>query len=73
MTSVQTGAAHAASVWEKLKQEIKAAGPGLGIDDIGFASAEPFVTLKSILEQHRAKGYESDSKSLILRKGFVQS
>ncbi|KGP79237.1 MULTISPECIES: tRNA epoxyqueuosine(34) reductase QueG [unclassified Paenibacillus] len=59
MTSAQTGAANAAAVWEKLKQEIKAAAPEIGIDDIGFASAEPFVTLKSILEQHRAKGFES--------------
>ncbi|OMF59441.1 tRNA epoxyqueuosine(34) reductase QueG [Paenibacillus sp. FSL R5-0766] len=59
MTSVQTGAAQDASVWEKLKQEIKAAGPGLGIDDIGFASADPFVSLKSLLEQSRDKGYAS--------------
>ncbi|NUU75634.1 tRNA epoxyqueuosine(34) reductase QueG [Paenibacillus xylanilyticus] len=59
MTSVQTGAAQAGSVWEQLKQEIKAAAPGLGIDDVGFASAEPFVSLKSLLEQHRANGYES--------------
>lgn len=59
MTNVQTGMPQTASFWEQLKQEIKAAGPGLGIDDIGFASAEPFVSLKAILEQHRAKGYES--------------
>ncbi|MCK6078069.1 tRNA epoxyqueuosine(34) reductase QueG [Paenibacillus silvae] len=59
MTSVRTGAAKAASVWETLKQEIKAAGPELGIDDIGFASADPFVSLKSLLEQSRDKGYAS--------------
>lgn len=59
MTSVRTGAAQAASVWEALKQEIKAAGPELGIDDIGFASADPFVSLKSLLEQSRDKGYAS--------------
>lgn len=59
MTSVQTGAAQAGSVWEQLKQEIKAAAPGLGIDDVGFASAEPFVSLKSLLEQHRDNGYAS--------------
>ena len=40
MTSVRTGAVQGASVWETLKQEIKAAGPELGIDDIGFAAAD---------------------------------
>ncbi|MGQ8875229.1 tRNA epoxyqueuosine(34) reductase QueG [Paenibacillus sp. TSA_86.1] len=59
MTSVRTGSAQGASVWETLKQEIKAAGPELGIDDIGFASADPFVSLKSLLEQSRDKGYAS--------------
>lgn len=59
MTNVRTGAAQAASVWEALKQEIKAAGPELGIDDIGFASADPFISLKSLLEQSRDKGYAS--------------
>lgn len=59
MTSVPTGAAQGASIWEALKQEIKAAGPELGIDDIGFASADPFVSLKSLLEQSRDKGYAS--------------
>ncbi|MDP9702651.1 epoxyqueuosine reductase [Paenibacillus intestini] len=59
MTNVRTGAAQAASVWEALKQEIKAAGPEMGIDDIGFASADPFISLKSLLEQSRDKGYAS--------------
>ena len=45
--------------YEWLKQEIIAAAPSLGIDDIGFAAADPFVSLRSILEEHRAKGYES--------------
>lgn len=47
------------SVWEELKQELKTIAPELGIDDIGFASAEPFESLKGILQNHRDKGYES--------------
>lgn len=47
------------SVWEELKQELKTVAPELGIDDIGFASAEPFESLKGILQNHRDKGYES--------------
>ncbi|KOP65043.1 [Fe-S]-binding protein [Bacillus sp. FJAT-18019] len=47
------------SVWEELKQELKAVAPELGIDDIGFASAEPFQSLKGILQNHRKLGYES--------------
>lgn len=47
------------SVWEELKQELKAIAPELGIDDIGFASAEPFQSLKGILQNHRKLGYES--------------
>lgn len=45
--------------FEWLKQEIKQAAPSFGIDDVGFASAEPFESLRSILLEHRAKGYES--------------
>ena len=45
--------------WHILKQEIKENAIHFGIDDIRFASAAPFVSLKSMLEQHRAKGYES--------------
>lgn len=52
-------AAGTASTWASLKQEIIEAAPGLGIDSIGFASADPFLSLKAILEEHRAKGYES--------------
>ncbi|CAI6085775.1 Epoxyqueuosine reductase [Paenibacillus sp. JJ-100] len=59
MTSARTGAGQSVSAWEMLKQEIKAAGPELGIDDIGFAAADPFISLKSLLEQSRDKGYAS--------------
>ncbi|MCQ4087321.1 tRNA epoxyqueuosine(34) reductase QueG [Saccharibacillus sp. JS10] len=45
--------------WETLKREIIEAAPSLGIDDIGFASADPFLSLRVRLEQHRAKGFES--------------
>ncbi len=56
LTRTATGTA---STWASLKQEIIEAAPGLGIDSIGFASADPFLSLKAILEEHRAKGYES--------------
>ncbi|MDO7908260.1 tRNA epoxyqueuosine(34) reductase QueG [Paenibacillus sp. JX-17] len=59
MTSAGTTTQDQVVGWDRLKQEIKAAARDLGIDSIGFASADPFVSLKSILEQHRAKGYES--------------
>lgn len=47
------------AVWDRLKREIIEAAPSLGIDDIGFASADPFLSLKSVLLDRRAKGYES--------------
>ncbi|OAB39840.1 tRNA epoxyqueuosine(34) reductase QueG [Paenibacillus glacialis] len=47
------------SVWEQLKRDIQLAAPSLGIDEIGFATADPFVSLKSILQNHRDNGYES--------------
>jgi len=43
----------------RLKQELIAAAPSLGIDQIGFASAEPFLNLKDILLRHRELGRES--------------
>ncbi|GGJ14194.1 epoxyqueuosine reductase [Paenibacillus hunanensis] len=45
--------------WDWLKQEIKEAGPALGIDDIGFTTADPFLYLREVLEENRRKGYES--------------
>lgn len=45
--------------WEHLKNEIKQAASSLGIDSIGFASADPFLELKQVLVKHREKGYES--------------
>ena len=47
------------SYWEQLKAELIEAAPGMGIDSIGFASADPFLSLKGILENHRRMGYES--------------
>jgi len=44
---------------DRLKQEIIAAASQLGIDAIGFASADPFLTLKEILIRHRELGRES--------------
>ncbi|MFK7691467.1 tRNA epoxyqueuosine(34) reductase QueG [Paenibacillus sp. HJGM_3] len=49
----------ASTRWERLKQDIRAAAGGLGIDQIGFASAEPFTELKHVLLRHREQGYES--------------
>ncbi|MBH5318943.1 tRNA epoxyqueuosine(34) reductase QueG [Paenibacillus sp. GSMTC-2017] len=45
--------------WDRLKQEMKEAAASLGIDDIGVASADPFVTLKQRLIRHRELGRES--------------
>jgi epoxyqueuosine reductase len=45
--------------WQLLKNEILQALPELGIDKLGFASAEPFTELKERLLEHRAKGHES--------------
>lgn len=59
------------SKWEHLKAEIKAAAPQLGIDDIGFASADPFLYLKNILQEHRDKGYDSGFEEPDLDKRTV--
>lgn len=45
--------------WAKLKEEMIAAAPSLGIDKIGIASADPFTSLKQILLRHRELGRES--------------
>lgn len=45
--------------WRNLKQEIVDKAPSLGIDKIGFASADPFLALKDILRRRREQGKES--------------
>lgn len=45
--------------WEQTKQSIIDYAKEIGIDKIGFASADPFTTLKERLLVHREKGYES--------------
>ncbi len=45
--------------WEQTKQAIIDYAGKIGIDKIGFASADPFVELKERLLVHREKGYES--------------
>lgn len=45
--------------WGGLKRELLSALPELGIDKLGFASAEPFTELKERLLRHREKGHES--------------
>jgi epoxyqueuosine reductase len=42
-----------------LKKEIQSFALQNGIDQIGFASADPFLDLKDRLVEHRDKGYES--------------
>ncbi|QRG68547.1 tRNA epoxyqueuosine(34) reductase QueG [Brevibacillus choshinensis] len=45
--------------WEQTKQSIIAYAKQIGIDKIGFASADPFLELKERLVEHRDRGYES--------------
>lgn len=45
--------------WRALKEEIREAAPALGIDKIGFTTAEPFTDLLEILKRHREEGRES--------------
>ncbi|WP_240376390.1 tRNA epoxyqueuosine(34) reductase QueG [Bacillus piscicola] len=44
---------------EKLKEQIVAYSKRIGIDKIGFASANPFLTLKERLLEQRRLGYQS--------------
>lgn len=43
----------------ELKQKLIDRAKEIGIDKIGFASADPFTELKARLIEHREKGYES--------------
>lgn len=48
-----------ASDWKQLKEEIKEAASTVGIDKIGFTTADPFTALKNRLLEHRRRGHES--------------
>jgi epoxyqueuosine reductase len=54
--------------WEQTKQSIIDYAKEIGIDKIGFASADPFMTLKERLIVHREKGYESGFEEPDLEK-----
>lgn len=54
--------------WEQTKQSIIDYAKEIGIDKIGFASADPFMTLKERLLVHREKGYESGFEEPDLEK-----
>nr|WP_242071792.1 tRNA epoxyqueuosine(34) reductase QueG [Brevibacillus formosus] len=54
--------------WEQTKQSIIDYAKEIGIDKIGFASADPFTTLKERLIVHREKGYESGFEEPDLEK-----
>lgn len=56
------------SYWEQTKQAIIDYAKEIGIDKIGFASADPFVELKERLLVHREKGYESGFEEPDLEK-----
>jgi epoxyqueuosine reductase len=45
--------------WLALKERIREEASKLGIDKIGFASADPFVELLDVLRRHREAGRES--------------
>ncbi len=45
--------------WSRLKQDVIRYAHHIGIDKIGFASADPFLMLKERLYKHREQGYES--------------
>jgi len=59
--ATRQGPGHGAteSFWHRLKEEMKAAAPSMGIDAIGVASPDPFTELKARLERQRALGRES--------------
>lgn len=59
--------------WRELKREIRDALPSLGIDKLGFASAEPFTELKERLVRHREAGRESGFEEPDLDKRVTPS
>lgn len=45
--------------WQRLKEDVKAYAHSIGIDKIGFTTADPFVELKERLRRQQALGYAS--------------
>ncbi len=52
----------------RLKEDVIRFSKSIGIDKIGFASADPFAELKRRLEKHRQLGYESGFEEPDLEK-----
>ncbi|RNB89988.1 tRNA epoxyqueuosine(34) reductase QueG [Brevibacillus fluminis] len=61
MTSEQT-------YWQQTKEAIIRYAGEIGIDKIGFATADPFLDLKERLEVHRESGFESGFEEPDLEK-----
>lgn len=53
---------------KQLQQSVREYASYIGIDKIGFTTAEPFVELRERLENHRALGYESGFEEPDLEK-----
>lgn len=45
--------------WQELKRQLKDVAPSLGIDQLGVAAADPFLSLKQKLIDHQNKGFAS--------------
>ena len=58
-TGIETAGAQHDERWAVLKARIQEALPELGIDQIGFTTAEPFTLLKERLQDSIDKGYAS--------------
>lgn len=54
--------------WEALKKKVIDYAKEIGVDKIGFASADPFQELKDRLIHHREQGYESGFEEKDLAK-----
>jgi len=57
--------------WDQTKKAIVDYAYSIGIDKIGFASADPFVELKERLEKHREMGYESGFEEPDIEKRVI--
>ncbi len=70
MTSVQTGASQAGSVWEQLKQEIKAAAPGWALMILDLLLQSRLYHLSRCWNSLGTRVTLRDLKSRTLRNGY---